>query len=132
MFSKYQYLYSFIWISRDDKASSVLLPERFKTRYNWFQLILCDSQLFISVLFAPSAPDLTGVSRETIHLQFLPASREPESFTPSAGIAIVRLPLSCKLHLVNLLLLWYTISLNFELVNRKLNFYKKTIKFLAI
>lgn len=62
-------------------AYSVLLPERFQTH---------------SASFAPSAPVKTGVSRETIHLQFLPEIRVPESFTPSAG----QKPLSCRLHLV--------------------------------
>lgn len=63
-------------------AYSVLLPERFKTS---------------SASFAPSASVLeTDVSRETIHLQFLPEIRVPESFTPSAG----QKSLSCRLHLV--------------------------------
>ena len=62
-------------------AYSVLLPERFKTH---------------PAPLAPSAPVSTGVSRETIHLQFLPEIRVPESFTPSAD----KMSLSCKLHLV--------------------------------
>ena len=67
------------------KASSVLLPERFKTR---------------SASLAPSAPApafARQMSPEKRSIYSLcPKPRVPESFTPSAGLS----PLSCRLRLV--------------------------------